>query len=164
MVGSEPHFSVQLSSGQMLCFSIHGQTGTSINLISSNDLEVNAVFVDHDHSHDSLGAIEFLRGNRRLVINATSSKVCIDGQVKVDFKRVQKVTMVNDKLSLMMLDESMHPSNEVDVIIDDLSFSFTITNYHIDVMMSNRGQSQHFHGLLGEFPGSVNISHFSIGK
>ena len=153
MTGSEPHFSVQLSTGQMLCFSIHGQTGTSVNLISSNDLEVNAVFVNHDQSHDSLGAIEFLRHNRRLVVNVTSSKVCIDDQVKVDFKRVQQVTMVNDKLSLSMLDESMLPSGEVEVTIDDLGFTFTITNYHIDTIMSNHKQSQHFHGLLGECVG-----------
>ena len=43
--GGDPHFSVLLRDGSLLCYSVQGESNSAFNLISSTDFLVNAKFV-----------------------------------------------------------------------------------------------------------------------
>ena len=45
-MGGDTHYSIMLPSGQLLCFSVHGEKNFPFNLISNNLLQMNAFFIE----------------------------------------------------------------------------------------------------------------------
>ena len=45
MGGGDPHFSVLLSDGNLLCYSVQGKRNSAFNLISSTNFLINAKFI-----------------------------------------------------------------------------------------------------------------------
>ncbi len=44
-LGDDPHYSILLPSGQLLCYSVQGEHNFTFNLISNSLLQMNALFV-----------------------------------------------------------------------------------------------------------------------
>ena len=160
MTGSDPHFSVRLSSGQLLCFTVQGEVGMSFNLISTNELEMNALFIRlSDHPNNTwLGALGITVGGRKLIFNSTANKVSIGNKMTFDPSNVQKITVDDRQLFLEMTEEEMKGNNKVEVDIRQLNLKFTVVfvkrkhveSQHLD-MLWNSGviDKENIHGLLG---------------
>ena len=160
MTGSDPHFSVRLPSGQLLCFTVQGEVGMSFNLISTDELEMNARFIRlPDHPNNTwLGALGITVAGRKLIFNSTSGKVSIEHKMTFDPSAVQKITVNDRQLFLEMTKEVTRGNNKVEVDIRQLNLKFTVVfvtrkhmeSQHLDMLWNSGGiDTETIHGLLG---------------
>ena len=84
-VGADPHFSVALPTGDMLCYTIQGEKDMIFNLITSSKLVMNALFIGDKQREEVtwIGEIGILipKGSSQnassLVFNAETKKINI---------------------------------------------------------------------------------------
>ena len=160
MTGSDPHFSVRLPSGQLLCFTVQGEVGMSFNLISTDKLEMNARFIrlPHNPNNTWLGALGITVAGRKLIFNSTAGTVSIDNKMTFNPTAVQKITVKDHQLFLEMAKGKMKGNNKVEVDIRRLNLKFTVVfanrksnaSQHLDMLWSSGAiDTQRIHGLLG---------------
>ena len=156
--GGDPHFSVRVHSGQLFCFNLHGEEGYSFNLISTDDLEMNALFIKlpntrHGGFHIRMGAIGIIVAGMELIFNGTSETVSIASNLTLGPDRVRKVTVDENQQIHLSLTKKW-PNNKITVHIEQFSITLTIVfvRHHLDMFWSSHGiHTRHVHGILGKF-------------
>ena len=162
-MGGDPHFSILLRSGQLLCYSIQGEHGFTFNLISNDKIQVNALFVPDSRRDEvtwigGLGIIA--KGSRyrqkndtRLQFKAEEQKIYINDGVILNAKGIRKIHLTNGKLTLSE-SESKHGPAEVDVVLKDVGLEFSVRfvkGNHLDMVWRKVvNQSRNSHGLIGK--------------
>ena len=163
-MGGDPHYSIMLPSGQLLCFSVHGEKDFPFNLISNSLLQMNAFFIEDAVREEitwigSLGVIvqhsSYKKSNStKIRFEAKEQMIYINNGVSLHAKRVERITLANGKLSVteaVRKDAEKNAEVEVDLVDVGLAFSVRfVKKRHLD--MSWRKVSQQptdSHGIIG---------------
>ena len=165
MMGGDPHFSIMLPTKQLLCFSLQGEHGFVFNLISSPQLQMNALFVPDAVRSEvtwlgSLGVVvknnAFKRSNTtKMRFVADTRKIYIGDKIKLSADAVERLTFVNGKLKISEAerDESQKTRIEVQVDLMDLGLRFAVwfvKGNHLDMKWNNvLQQPKSSHGIIG---------------
>ena len=161
MVG-DPHYSILLPNGQLLCFTVHGQSGFSFNLISNKQMHMNALFVQDPKREEitwigSLGVV--VRGTRYKMINitklrfdASDKKIYVGDKVTLLAQKTESLTLCKGKLSIAeFTSKPKYPVVHVDLQDVGLSLTVRFKRFHLDIMWNKVDkQPKDTHGLIGE--------------
>ena len=132
----------------------------SFNLISTDELEMNARFIQlPDHPNNTwLGALSITVAGRKLIFNSTTCTVSIDDKVTFDPSAVQKITVNKHQLVLEMTKEETKGNNKVEVDIRQFNLQFTVVfvmrhleSQHLDMLWNSGGiDAEDARGLLSK--------------
>ncbi len=165
-MGDDPHFSIVLPSGKLLCFSVMGDHGSSYSLISNRLLQMNAIFSPDSQREEvtwigTLGmVIPGAQGMKKtnatkLVFEATKQEIRVGDKVTLQAKNIERMTVRNGKLSLseaVPVEGFRYPQVLVSLEDSGLSFTIVFKNEHLDMFWHSAGQqNEESHGLIGEF-------------
>ena len=162
--GGDPHFSIKLTSGDFLCFSVQGEHGFVFNLISSPQLQMNALFIPDALREEvtwfgSIGMV--IRNNAFKNSNSTKLRFIADQEmvyigdgVKLHARSVEKLTFSRGKLTISERKGGKQKSSrpEVQVKLEDLGIDFVVrfTKHHLDMVWNNIAkQPTDSHGIIG---------------
>ena len=110
MIGDDPHFSIVLPNGKLLCYTVQGEHGFVFNLISNKKLWMNAMFVPDSRREEvtwlgSIGIVVWNSGYK--MSNATylrfetmGKKIYIGDKVVLEAKNIEKLSFKNGKLTI----------------------------------------------------------------
>ena len=165
-MGGDPHYSIMLPSGQLLCFSVHGEKNFPFNLISNNLLQINAFFIE-DALRDeitwigSLGVVvqhtHYKKSNTtKIRFEAKDQTIYINNGVSLHARKVEKLTLANGKLTIseaMRRRGDKKPEVEVNLVDAGLAFSVRfVKKRHLDMTWKKVDlQPANSHGLIGKF-------------
>ena len=109
-VGDDPHFSIVLPGGKVLCYTVQGEHGFSFNLITSTRLIMNAMFIPDTHRKEVtwLGSIGVVVANSqyqgsnitKLKFDVDTKEVHIAEKVTLKAKNIEKLTFHEGKLTI----------------------------------------------------------------
>ena len=164
-MGGDPHYSIMLPSGQLLCFSVHGEKDFPFNLISNSLLQMNAFFIEDAVREEitwigSLGVVvqhsSYKKSNStKIRFEAKERMIYINNGVSLLAKRVEKLTLSQGKLTITEgLRRRGDKKPEVEVDLVDVGLHFTVRfvkKRHLD-MIWNRVEQQpaDSHGFIGK--------------
>ena len=164
-MGGDPHYSIMLPSGQLLCFSVHGEKDFPFNLISNEQLQMNAFFIEDpvrdeitwigslgvvvQHSHYKMSNVT------KIQFEAKDKMIFINNDVSLNANKVQKLTIADGKL---VISEALRRKSEkkpevyVDLVDVGLHFSVCFAKKHLDMSWTKvNNQPSESHGLIGVF-------------
>ena len=155
--GGDPHFSVRVSSGQIFCFNLRGEVGFNFNLISTDNLEMNVLFIElpnrkHPGSNNRMGAIGISVAGNEFVFNGTSETVSIASNLTLGPDRVRAITVDKNHQIHLSLTKKW-PNNKVVVHVEQFSITLTIVfiHQHLDMFWSSHKiDRRNIHGILGK--------------
>ena len=164
MLGDDPHFSIALPSGKLLCYTVQGEHGFTFNLISSKKLFMNAMFVPDSRREEvtwlgSMGIVVMDRGYKEanstsLKFEAKGKKIYYGDKVVLGARNIEKLTFNNGKLTISEappVEGFKYPSVHVDLQDAGLSFTVKFLSEHLDLFWHSTGQQiTDSHGLIGE--------------
>ena len=163
--GDDPHFSIVLPSGKLLCFTVQGEHGFAFNLISNQHLHMNALFVPDSQREEvtwmgSMGIIAHYATNNYQGSNKTSlrfdargEKVHIGEKVTLAARGIHSIIFRNRKMFITEASverKEVYPS--VTVNMEDVGLHFTIkfVGEHLDIYWNDvAAQSPQSSGLIG---------------
>ena len=163
-MGGDPHYSVLLPNGQLLCFSVHGNRDFSFNLISNNLMHMNALFIPDPVRDEitwigSLGIVvrntPYKKSNvTKLRFEAREKKVYIGDEASLDVKNVEKLVFLNGKLIIseapMLRKIADHPEVHVDLQDIGIGFKVRFMKNSLDMTWEKVDQQpRDSHGLIG---------------
>ena len=164
-MGGDPHFSVTLHDGRMLCYSVQGRPNSAFNLISSDHFLINAQFVP-DSKRKGLTwmgtvGVVFKRalkykgsGVTHFLFDAQSHKVHIGRKISVAAGKIRKLTSDNGTLSVVRYPASALPSSSPAVRIhlkqEGLDFTVKFEKQHLNMLWHGAVKTGNFHGLIGK--------------
>ena len=162
--GGDPHFSVLLTDGKLLCYSVQGESNSAFNLISSSDFVVNAKFIPDSKREEvtwmgSIGvvlhkALQFRTSKvTHIQFNAKSHTIYIGIEVPHNVNEVREIISKNGNISIVERDPKftpLHPA--VKVHLKDVGLYFTVKFYgeHLDLKWHHVVKDSNSHGLIGE--------------
>ena len=165
--GDDPHFSIVLPSGRLLCFTVQGEHGFAFNLISNEHLHMNALFVPDSQREEvtwmgSLGIIAHYATNSYQGSNKTSlrfeakdNRVHIGDKVTLDARGIHSLVFRNNKMFITEAEgEKREAYPSVTVNMEDVGLYFTIrfVGEHLDIYWDDvAAQSPESSGLIGTF-------------
>ena len=173
-MGGDPHYSLMLPTGQLLCFSVHGEKNFPFNLISNSLLQMNAFFIEDARREEitwigSLGVVvqhaTYKKSNAtKMRFEAKEQTIYINNGVSLLAKRVEKLTLANGKLTItegLRRRGDRKPEVEVDLV--DVGLHFTVRfvkKRHLDMSWKKVDlQPADSHGIIGKsFTSSPKIS------
>ncbi len=161
----DPHYSVLLPTGQLLCYSVHGEKDFTFNLISNDLLQMNARFIGDPIREEitwigSLGIVvkntpnPYSKSNiTKLRFEAGEKKVYIGDKASLVAQRVERLTFNKGKLRISE-NPSLKKRKRHNVLIDlkdiGLSFSVMFVKDHLDLSWKRMDeQSRTSHGIIG---------------
>ena len=164
-MGGDPHYSIMLPSGQLLCFSVHGEKNFPFNLISNSLLQMNAFFIEDARREEitwigSLGVVvqhaAYKKSNTtKMRFDAKEQTIYINNGVSLLAKRVERLTLANGKLTItegLRRRGDRKPEVEVDLV--DVGLHFTIRfvkKRHLDMVWNRVNlQPSDSHGIIGK--------------
>ena len=162
-MGGDPHFSILLPTGQLLCFSIQGEHGFVFNLISNEMMQVNALFIPDEVRSEVTwigtlgvtvkGAGYKAMNDAKLLFVARERKVYLGDKAILDARGIAKIQLAGGKLTLVESERS-GGLVEVDVVLKDVGLEFSVRfvkGNHLDMVWKRvLKQSRISHGLIGE--------------
>ena len=162
--GDDPHFSIYLPSGEMLCYTVQGEQGFAFNLINNKQLIMNAKFVPDARREEVtwLGSMGIIIRNSnygglndtKLRFEAEEKNVYINDKVVLSAKNVEKLTFSNGKMSISEAEPVAgfhYPSLRINLEDVEVSFTIKYTNQHLDMFWHSTGKKVvNSHGLIGE--------------
>ncbi|XP_064388350.1 uncharacterized protein LOC135336475 [Halichondria panicea] len=169
--GDDPHFSIILPSGKLLCFTVQGERDFAFNLISTDRVDINALFVADSVREEVtwMGALGIIvQGENYYGANKTSLRfdaktktVSVGNKLTLKAAGVDTLHFKNGKLMITEKgpedkgNDLEHPS--VCVNLEDVGLHFHVTFFgeHLDIFwnsvtIDNEG-NKHVHGLVGQF-------------
>jgi len=158
----DPHYSILLPTGQVLCFTVHGQSGFPFNLISNKQMHMNALFVQDPKREEvtwigSLGVImkgiKYKRINTlKLRFDASGKRIYIGDKVTLLAQEIERVTFNRGKLSISEANSNPeHPVVHVDLQDVGLSLTVRFKKFHLDIVWNKvNEQPKDSHGLIGK--------------
>lgn len=163
MMGDDPHFSIMLPNGKLLCYTVQGEHGFAFNLISNNKIQMNARFVPDSRREEVtwMGSMGIVVPNKngkgngtKLRFEAQDNMMFINDKVILKAKNIEKVSLKGGKLRMSEAPQRQgytHPEVLVDLEDVGLSFSVRFMSEHLDLMWRSTGvQMPQSHGLVGE--------------
>ena len=163
-LGDDPHFSIILPSGKLLCYTVQGEHGFSFNLISNKKMTMNARFVPDSRRSEvtwigSMGII--VRDNMYKQANATAlrfeakeKKIYIGDKVELAAKNINRMIFKNGKLTISEAPHSegfKYPSIYVDLQDVEITFTMKFMSEHLDIFWHRTGgKIPDSHGLVGK--------------
>ena len=164
-MGGDPHYSILLPTGQLLCYSVHGEHDFVFNLISNKLVQMNALFVA-DARREEVTWIEELgvvvRHGPRKRANTTALRfcaeknmVCVGDKVKLQASGVERITFSQGKLSISERSAGGDVSKPAVLVeFPDIGLSFTVTfvrGRHLDMTWNKvEPNMDDSHGMIGE--------------
>jgi hypothetical protein len=160
-IGSDPHFAIRLSGGALLCYSFQGLVNTTFNLVSSNHLQMNALFVpdETDYENTWLGSIGITvrhDGKKMTTLQFTGANQLakIGERVQLDARTIKKLIFRSGELSLLEFPLEHSPRHpRIHVTFEDSGIDFIVSftkNNHLDLYWHNIGvPSKHSSGVVG---------------
>ena len=169
-MGDDPHFSISLPDGRLLCYTVQGMHGFAFNLISSERFHMNAMFVPDARRAEvtwigSLGMVihqmtEYQGSNfTKITFTAKSKEINIGGKVTLHATKVDKLTFENGKISISEASPTAtrfrnahYPS--VTVNLREVGLHFTVMfvgDQHLDLFWHSSVQDDNSHGLIGKY-------------
>ena len=150
MCGSDPHFAIRLTEGELLCYTFQGHHNTIFNLLGNDHLQMNALFIPDvtDYDNTWLGAIgvtALLDGKKTTTLRFTAADqlVRIGERVQLDAKTIKKLTLNKGELSVLKAPSNttkLYPRVQVEFIDSKLSFTVGFTkNSHLDLYWHSTG-------------------------
>lgn len=160
-VGGDPHFSIILPDSKKLCYTIQGECGSVFNLISSEELYINALFVPNAGERNAtwIGSLGVVIRNGQfnvttLKFDGTNKQIFIGDGITLDAKSVQDLYLYNgNKLSMSTVREKKHSGKPSVRVSLDVGIHFTVkfTQKHLDAFWHKLGgYANDSHGLIGE--------------
>ena len=163
-VGDDPHFSIVLPSGKLLCYTVQGEHGFVFNLISNKLFHMNAMFVPDSHREEvtwlgSMGIIvqnsQYKNSNATyLRFETKGKKIYIGDKVTLQAKNIEKLSFTKGKMTVLEAppyEGFRYPSVLVDLRDVGLNFTIKFLNEHLDLFWHNTGRRiKESHGLIGE--------------
>ncbi len=165
-VSGDPHFSVLLPTGQLLCYSVHGEKDFSFNLITNDFMVMNARFIPDPTREEvtwigSLGVVvraaTYGDSNvTKIRFEAGERKVYVGDKATLVADRVERLSIGDGRL---VISESSgrkgarRKQHKVFVDLTDygLSFSVQFVKFHLGLMWRRvYQQPRNSHGLIGE--------------
>lgn len=162
--GDDPHFSIVLPTGRLLCYTVQGEHGFSFNLISNKKMTMNAKFVPDSRRSEvtwmgSMGII--VKDNTYKQSNATAlrfeaieKKIYIGDKVELVARNIEKMTFKNGKLTISEApptDSFKYPSIYVDLQDVEITFTMKFLSEHLDIFWHRTGgKIPDSHGIIGE--------------
>lgn len=164
-MGDDPHFSIYLPSGEMLCYTVQGEHGFAFNLVNNKQLIMNAKFVPDARREEVtwLGAMGIIIQNNnyggsndtKLRFEAQEKTLYINDKVVLSAKNIEKLTFSNGKMTISEAPpvEGFHyPSLLIDLQDVEVSFTIKYTNQHLDMFWHSTGKKvTNSHGLIGRW-------------
>jgi hypothetical protein len=150
-----------LSGGALLCYTFQGQTDTVFNLVSNDQLQMNALFVPDDTNHDntwlgSFGITVHHNGKKvtTLQFTAADQLVRIGERVEIEAKTIKKLSFKEAKLTMLEVSSNhtpRYPQVHVEFIESGLEFTIKFTkSNHLDLYWYNiRVPSKNSGGVVG---------------
>ena len=109
-MGDDPHFSIALPSGKLLCYTVQGEHGFVFNLISNKMFHMNAMFVPDSRREEVtwLGSMGIVVQNSQyktsnstsLRFDAKGKEIHIGNTVILRAQNVEKLSFSNGKLTI----------------------------------------------------------------
>ena len=149
-IGSDPHFAIKLPGGSLLCYTFQGQHNTTFNLVSNDQLQMNALFVPDDTDYDntwlgSIGIAVLHEGKKitTLQFTAADQLVKIGERVQLTAKTIKKLSFHNGKLTMLEVPSNhtpKYPRVQVEFIDSELNFTVGFAkNNHLDLYWHSTG-------------------------
>ena len=160
-IGSDPHFAIKLPGGSLLCYTFQGQHNTTFNLISNDQLQMNALFVPDGTTYDntwlgSIGITVLHEGKKMTTLQFTAADqlIKIGERVQLNAKTIKTLTFRSGKLSVLKVPSNItHRYPRVSVEFVDSGLDFTIgfaKDNHLDLYWHNAGApSEESGGVVG---------------
>ncbi len=162
--GDDPHFSIALPGGNLLCYTVQGEHGFSFNLITNELITMNAKFVPDARRSEVtwLGSMGIIvqdsqyksSNNTKLRFESSDKSVHIDDKVVLEAKNIERLTFSNGKLTISEAPPATsfrYPSVMVDLQDAEISFTIKFTNQHLDMYWHSTGKKiTDSHGLIGK--------------
>ncbi len=162
-LGDDPHFSVVLPSNLMLCYSIQGDHYKSYSLLSSDKVQMNAIFLPDSTRTEVtwIGTLGLVLRDRKSSLKQTAIKleskgasISIGSKGNFTAKNIASISMRNGRL---LLSEAT-PTNgfrypTVRINMEDLGISFSVKfmRQHLDMFWhSSQQQTTDTNGLIGK--------------
>ena len=163
-VGDDPHFSIALPSGKLLCYTVQGEHGFTFNLISNKRLHMNAMFVPDSQREEvtwlgSMGVVihssSYKKSNSTaLRFEAKVDTIYIGDEIMLKARNVDKLTFSDGKLTISEappVEGFKYPAVYVDLKHVGLSFTIKFMTEHLDLFWHSTGQViEDSHGIIGE--------------
>ena len=157
-LGSDPHFAIRLTGGQLLCYTFQGAYNTTFNLVSNKHIQMNALFVPDDTNWDNtwLGAIGMiiLSKNSTLEFVASSQLIRTGGNIPLPANSIKKLLYHNGRLTIQEVPSdhtAKYPRVQVQLIDYDINFTIGFAkNNHLDLYWHSAGSPyQNSKGVVG---------------
>ena len=161
-VGSDPHFAVRLPEGNLLCYTFQGLHNTTFNLISNDQLEMNALFVPDATAYDntwlgSIGITVLHNGKNIYALKfiADDQLIRLGERVQLKAKTIKKLSFHNGELTMLEVPSNhtpKHPRVQVEFVDSNLNFTVRFTkNNHLDLFWHSTGVPyEDSKGVIGE--------------
>ena len=163
-MGADPHFSIALPSGKMLCYTVQGENGFTFNLISNEKISMNALFFPDSRREEvtwlgSVGIVVKNSGYRNssttaLRFESRKNNIYIGDKVILGAHNIDKLTFKDGKLLISEappVEGFKYPSVYIDLHDVGLSFTIKFMNEHLDLFWHSTCQKlEDSHGLIGE--------------
>lgn len=161
-LGGDPHYSILLPNGGMLCYSVQGEHGFTFNLISNKQLQMNALFVPDSVREEvtwigALGVV--VKHSAYKDSHTTKLRFALEGKmlfigdkVQLNVKNIDKITLSEGKLKVSERAEDIKVP-EVKVELKDVGLSFYVRymSSHLDMVWDRVGtQPKDSHGMIGK--------------
>ena len=160
-MGGDPHYSILLPNGGMLCYSVQGEHGFNFNLISNKQLQMNALFIPDAKREEvtwigALGVVvkhSAYKGSHTTKLRFTleGKMLFIGDKVQLNVKNIDKITLSEGKLTISETMEIIKVP-EVKVELKDVGLSFFVRymSSHLDMVWDKVGtQPKDSHGMIG---------------
>lgn len=178
--GDDPHFSIALPGGKLLCYTVQGEHGFSFNLISNERIIMNSKFVPDARRSEVtwLGSMGIIvrdskyggSNDTELRFEALEKSIYIGDKIVLQAKNVERLTFSNGKLTISEAPPSVgfrYPSVLVDLQDVEISFTIKFTNQHLDMYWHSTGKKiSDSHGLIGKLNNSgfidMNLYYYHV--
>ncbi len=159
-MGGDPHFSIILPNGKLLCFSVQGEHNFTFNLISNKVIHVNARF-DQDARRSevtwigSLGVVVKTEKNKtKMRFESSTKTIHIDNKVTLSAGKIDRLVVNKGKLSISEATNDAEGDGlgvRVEVLDAGISFSVKFMKNHIDMVWHKTGSKlTKSHGIIGK--------------
>ena len=164
-MGDDPHFSVVLKGGEILCYTVHGDHYRTYNLLSTKRMQINGRFIP-DATHKTVTwigslAIVFLERDSRktfLKFDTVGSIISINERANLSAKNIAMIAVEGGAFKLVEAtptDEFRYPQVRVELVDVGVSFSVVFKREHLDLLWHHTKECRgsrctgHAHGLIG---------------
>ena len=164
-MGGDPHFSIALHDGRMLCYSVQGRPDSVFNLISSDHFLINAKFVPDSKRKGVtwMGAVGVVlkrslkyKGSRvtHFLFDAQNHTVHIGSKISLAANTIEELSSDNGTLSVVgrhgSASFSSHPAMRIHLKEEGLDFTIKFEGQHLDMYWHRSLKSRNSHGLIGK--------------